>query len=290
MRRCCEKEKACLQQNETDLVLSGIIIFKRCRARARRVILEAKSSSWRQFCRSLTSSTNLSKVWKVFKRFSGNRSIYFIPTLHAQGISAKNKQHKSNMLANQFALSSSCLNYPPRFVNVTLPIQTRLLRNAMSHATPIHPDLSQAFSINELLSATNDTKNTTPGRDNICYEMFKHMFIKSLEAMLQLFNKIWFTGKILPSWLHSIVVPIPKPNKTAHLPSSYRPISLTSNVCKLFEKIIVCRLNCFLEYHNVLHISQSGFRQRRKTTDHLLRLHDAIHKSMSNKQRFVCSY
>jgi len=150
------------------------------------------------------------------------------------------------MLANQFTLSSSCPNYQPRFVNVILPIQTRLLRNAMSHMTPIDPDLNQAFSINELLSAINDTKNTTPGPDNICYEMLKHMSITSLEVLLQLFNKIWFTGNILPSWLHSIVVPIRKPNKPTHLPSSYRPISLTSNVCKLFEKMIVCRLNWFL--------------------------------------------
>jgi len=146
-------------------VLSDIIIFKRCRARARRVILEAKSSSWQQFCISLTSNTNLSKVWKVTKSFFGRRSSYFIPTLHAQGISAKYKQHKSNMsnmLANQFALSSSCLNYPPHFVKVTLPIQTRLLQNTMSHTTPIDPALNHAFSINEFLSAINDTKNTTP--------------------------------------------------------------------------------------------------------------------------------
>ena len=162
--------------------------------------------------------------------------LQLIPTLHAQGISAKNKQHKSNMLANQFALSSSFLNYPPRFVNVTLPIQTRLLRNAMSHATQIDPTLNQAFSIDELLSVINDTKNTTPGPHNICNEVFKHMSIKSLDVMLQLFNKIWFTGDIPPSWLHSIVVPVPKPNKPAHLPSSCCPISLTSNVCKLFEK------------------------------------------------------
>jgi len=51
----------------------------------------------------------------------------------------------------------------------------------------------------------------------------------------------------------------------------------------LFEKMIVCRLNWFLEYHNVVHVSQSCFRERRKTTDHLLRLHAAIHKSMTNK-------
>jgi len=77
-------------------------IFKRYRAKARKVILEAKLSSWRQFCTSLTSTTNLSKVWKVIKKFSGNRPPCFIPTLLAKGISAKNKQHKSNVLANQF--------------------------------------------------------------------------------------------------------------------------------------------------------------------------------------------
>ena len=83
--------------------------------------------------------------------------------IHAQGIFSKNKQHKSNMLANQLDLSSSCLNYyPPRFVNVTLPIQTRLLRNAMSHTTPIDPDLNQDFSINELLSAINDVRTLHP--------------------------------------------------------------------------------------------------------------------------------
>ena len=36
--------------------LRDIIIFKRCGAKARRVILEAQSSSWRQFCTSLTST------------------------------------------------------------------------------------------------------------------------------------------------------------------------------------------------------------------------------------------
>ena len=51
--------------------------------------------------------------------------------------------------------------------------------------------------------------------------------------------------------------------------------------------MIVCRLNWFLEYNNVLHISQSGFRQRHKTTDHLLHLHDAIYKSMANKHNVL---
>jgi len=82
------KKHAFIKMKRTWL-LSDIIIFKRCRARARRVLLEAKSSSWRQFCTSLTSNTNLSKVWKVIKSFSGHRSSYFIPTLHAKAFLPK---------------------------------------------------------------------------------------------------------------------------------------------------------------------------------------------------------
>jgi len=47
--------------------------------------------------------------------------------------------------------------------------------------------------------------------------------------------------------------------------------------------MVVCRLKWFLEYYNILSFTQSGFRQRRKTTGHILRLHDII--QIFGKQR-----
>ena len=41
-----------------------------------------------------------------------------------------------------------------------------------------------------------------------------------------------------------------------------------------------------LEKNNLFNNLQSGFRSRRRTTDHLIRLHDAIYKALANK-RFV---
>ena len=185
MRHCCQKQKHAFPRMKRTWLLRDIIIiiFKRCRAKVRGVILEENSSSGRQFCTSLTSNTNLSKVWKAIKSFSGNHSSYLIPSLFAQGISAKNNQHKSNILANQFALSISSINYPPRFVNTFLPTKTGLLLHALSHATPIDPRLHQAFSLKERLSSVQDTKNTTPGPDSICYEMFKtYVYIKIVRS------------------------------------------------------------------------------------------------------------
>jgi len=110
----------------------------------------------------------------------GNKKLFrkpppcFIPTLLAQGISGKNEQHKSNALANQFGLSSSLVDYPSRFVNVFLAINTRLLQHELSLSTPIDPRLNQAFTLKELISAVQEAKNTTPGPDNLCYEIFKN--------------------------------------------------------------------------------------------------------------------
>ena len=74
------------------------------------------------------------------------------------------------------------------------------------------------------------------------------------------------------------------------MPSSYRPISLTSNVSKLFDKMVVCRLKWFLEYYNILTFTQSGFQQRRKTTDRILSLHDIIQKSLANKHNVLAIF
>jgi len=122
-------------------------------------------------------------------------------------------------------------------------------------------------------------KSTAPGADSLCYEMFKHLSDKSLHVLLTLLNGIWASSDLPPSWLHSIIVPILKPKKPSHLPSSCRPISLISNVCKLMEKLIVRWLKWYLEYNNKLSCQQSGFRNRRKTIDHIERLHE-LYKSL----------
>lgn len=47
----------------------------------------------------------------------------------------------------------------------------------------------------------------------------------------------------------------------------YRPISLTSNMCKLFEKIVQKRLDHHVEYSDGIPMNQFGFKRGRSTTD-----------------------
>ncbi|GBL76420.1 UNC93-like protein [Araneus ventricosus] len=97
------------------------------------------------------------------------------------------------------------------------------------------------------------------------------------------------SGKIvLPlSWLKAIVIPIPKPGKDKQDPNNYRPISLTSYLNKLLERMVGARLMHVLETSKWFTPSQSGYRKRRGTIDNLLKLETAIRKAFVRKKNFV---
>ena len=59
-------------------------------------------------------------------------------------------------------------------------------------------------------------------------------------------------------------------------PASFRPISLTSCVSKLFERIILSRLLFFLESNSIFSPRQAGFRPGRCTLDPILYLSQSI--------------
>ena len=59
-------------------------------------------------------------------------------------------------------------------------------------------------------------------------------------------------------------------------PTSFRPISLTSCVSKLFERIILSRLLLFLESNSILSPRQAGFRPGWSTLDQILCLSPSI--------------
>ena len=82
-------------------------------------------------------------------------------------------------------------------------------------------------------------------------------------------------------------IPIPKPDKDHTDPSNYRPIALTSCVCKTMEQMINDRLTWFLESNNIITNFQSGFRHQRSTNDHLVRLETFIREAFIKKEHLV---
>jgi len=122
------------------------------------------------------------------------------------------------------------------------------------------------------------------------YEMVRKLPVSAFAVLLNVYNQIWDRGKIIPSWKESIVIPIPKPTANKSKPESYRPIALTSVLCKLFERIMTSRLEWHLDSQHLMNPLQSGFRKQRCTTDHIVRLQDSVHKAINNKKHTLAVF
>lgn len=65
----------------------------------------------------------------------------------------------------------------------------------------------------------------------------------------------------------SMIIPIHKPGKDDTKPGNYRPITLTSNVCKIMERMKNERLTYYIRDKGFMSKYQSGFRRGRNTMD-----------------------
>ena len=79
-------------------------------------------------------------------------------------------------------------------------------------------------------------------------------------------------------------------SKDNTIPNNYRPIALTSCLCKTFERIVNDRLVWFLEQNHIISKFQAGFRHGRSTNDQLLRLETSIREAFIKQQHLVAIF
>ena len=146
---------------------------------------------------------------------------------------------------------------------------------------------NQIFSLDELKSSLNRCHDTACGPDDIHYRLLKHLPDSSLETLLIMLNNIWESGDLPSLWKLATVIPISKPGKDHAEATNYRPIALTSCVCKTMERMINDRLVWFLESNGLLTNIQCGFRQGRSTIDHLVRFETFIRNAFATNEHAV---
>ena len=90
--------------------------------------------------------------------------------------------------------------------------------------------------------------------------------------------------KIPDDWRQATITPIYKGgNKSRVIPENYRPVSLTSVPCKIFEHIIHSHIINHLEQHNILTNKQHGFRKRRSCETQLLKTVNDLIKTINDR-------
>ena len=109
--------------------------------------------------------------------------------------------------------------------------------------------------------------STSP--DCIPYYFLQKCAVPLTSPLTYLFRRIMLTGEVPELWKTAIVRPIFKKGTRSN-PSNYRPISLTSGISKVLERIICKQLLSYLLTNHLISSTQHGFLSRKSTTSALL--------------------
>lgn len=120
------------------------------------------------------------------------------------------------------------------------------------------------FTDDELAIAIKKIKNKkAPGPNNIPPEIIKQVALSKRQYILSVYNDLASKTCFPTEWKRAKLVLLNK----AHQPGAYRPISLLDVEGKVYEHLILVRLNSELERNGGLSERQFGFRVGRQTID-----------------------
>ena len=217
------------------------------------------------------------------RRISGKSQHSAIHHLTINNNKIESPQEIANTIASTFSYNSSPQHLTEKFQKYKTQKEKQCLDLHSDNSEPYN----QPFSMQELQDALHQSHDTAVGPDNIHYQMLKRLPETSQYILLELFNNIWHTGDFPPSWSEATIIPLPKPDKDLTSPNSYRPIALTSCMCKTFERMVSSRLTWYLETNKILSNIQNGFRKQRSTTDQLVRLESFVREAFVRGEHVV---
>lgn len=139
-------------------------------------------------------------------------------------------------------------------------------------------------SESEIENIIKNLKNShSTGEDNVKIITLKKTAKQICVPLTHIVNNTLKTGIFPDKLKKSIVIPIHKSGNRSTI-NNYRPISLLSNISKIFERIIHMKVQKFSDKFNLLSPNQFGFRKQLGTNaaiNHLVqKLHEAREKQL----------
>lgn len=126
--------------------------------------------------------------------------------------------------------------------------------------------------------------NKAPGFDLVTPRLLKELPRRCILFLTILVNATLRMSYFPALWKTSQIVMIQKPGKPPNEVSSYRPISLTPVLSKLWERIVLARLSPCLDACHIIPDHQFGFRKHHSTIEQVHRVYCTIRHCLERKE------
>ena len=255
---------------EKEPTIPNRISYNRTAAEAKRLINTAKREKFSNTCANLDLNNEGSKAWSLINNLSGEtRAKNPKPLESATGKLITDDKGKANAHNKYFATVNRASKCNKTDGDLLKELQAKE-KAQKANAEPFETDLT----LQEMKKALKKLKpRKAPGPDGLHNEMLKHLGNEGKVILLKYINITWRSGNLPFVWKTAVIKPILKKNKPAENLSSYRPISLTSCLCKVVERMVNGRLYWWLEANKLLDAHQAGFRSRHPRTTNYLDYH-----------------
>ena len=104
-----------------------------------------------------------------------------------------------------------------------------------------------------------------------------------------IFQKSLDTGMVPHDWRTANITPVFKKGSKSE-PGNYRPISLTSSICKVMERVLKGGIINHLDKNNLIRPSQHGFMHQKSCTTNLIEFFENVTKSIDESHAIDILY
>ena len=172
------------------------------------------------------------------------------------------------------------------------PSKTNTESAAFAPPSIAHPFIDDMlnFSEDDIIKAIEEIKpNAASGPDEIPVLLLKSCKVALARPIYILWSQSLEKGSVPSFYKFSHVFPLHKKDSCA-VAANYRPISLTSHIIKVYERVIRKKLVDYLEMNNLICGKQHGFRSGRSCLTELLHHFDDVLESLTNNSDFDSIY
>ena len=248
-------------------------------AETREEIRKAKEESWKGLLEGAVTDADDQRMWGIIKSLNGT------PDTNSPNEAMK---HNGRLITNPKKKADIFLQHYAKVSKLTFSKEerdeNRRLKKALSTPTVPEDGSCSNFKLAELERAIAKMKKKgAAGPDDIPPTFLKALGPSGLAELLAIFNVSFNSADCPQIWRNAIIIPLLKSGKAASELASYRPVSLTSCVVKILERMIAERLYYLAETKGWLSRLQAGFRKGRSCEDQILRIVQSIDDGFQQK-------